>query len=376
MLMQRKRDRHVLLTTDAVGGIWRYTLDLANGLSALGVRCTIVCLGPVDEVEAELDVAKIEKASLLCEPLPLDWLASDVSDVKSAAQRLADIARARGVDIVHLHSPAYAAFATFRVPVVVVNHSCVATWWQNVHGTELPHDLSWRAGLTRRGLLEADAVVTPTYAFALSTTRAYALPFLPHVIHNASTSVDEPIGYRPEAEVLTAGRLWDESKNVAALDRAAASIHAPVLAAGAMVGPHGARCHLQFVRPLGQLTDAGVRARYERRPVYVSTAIYEPFGLAILEAARFGCALVLADIPSLRELWQDAAIFVNPHDTTILAETINRLLDAPAQRHQLGQRAAVRSQYYNVPAMVTKVQSLHDAVLERSRARLTSCGAA
>ena len=32
-------------------------------------------------------------------------------------------------------------------------------------------------------------------------------------------------------------------------------------------------------------------------------ARYEPFGLSILEAALSGCALVLGDLPSLRELW-------------------------------------------------------------------------
>ena len=40
------------------------------------------------------------------------------------------------------------------------------------------------------------------------------------------------------------------------------------------------------------------------------TALYEPFGLAVLEAAQAGCALVLSDIPTFRELWDGAALFV------------------------------------------------------------------
>ena len=35
-----------------------------------------------------------------------------------------------------------------------------------------------------------------------------------------------------------------------------------------------------------------------RAAIFFSPALYEPFGLGVLEAAARGCALVLADIPS------------------------------------------------------------------------------
>ena len=49
-----------------------------------------------------------------------------------------------------------------------------------------------------------------------------------------------------------------------------------------------------------------------RTAVFVSPALYEPFGLAVLEAAQAGCALVLSDIPTFRELWDGVALFVAP----------------------------------------------------------------
>ena len=52
------------------------------------------------------------------------------------------------------------------------------------------------------------------------------------------------------------------------------------------------------------------RAGSARCPIFVSAARYEPFGLAVLEAAQAGCALVLSDIPTFRELWDGAALFV------------------------------------------------------------------
>ena len=52
------------------------------------------------------------------------------------------------------------------------------------------------------------------------------------------------------------------------------------------------------------------------------------FGFSVLEAALSGCALVLGDIPSLREIWGDAALFVPPDDTERSAKTLSNSLIA------------------------------------------------
>jgi glycosyltransferase involved in cell wall biosynthesis len=63
------------------------------------------------------------------------------------------------------------------------------------------------------------------------------------------------------------------------------------------------------------LSAREVAERLAERPVFVSASRYEPFGLAVLEAARAGCALLLSDIPTFRELWAGAAAFVRPRTT-------------------------------------------------------------
>ena len=59
-----------------------------------------------------------------------------------------------------------------------------------------------------------------------------------------------------------------------------------------------------------------------RAAIYALPAHYEPFGLSILEAAMSGCALVLGDIPSLREIWGDAAVFVHPDNRDAVARCL------------------------------------------------------
>jgi glycosyltransferase involved in cell wall biosynthesis len=77
--------------------------------------------------------------------------------------------------------------------------------------------------------------------------------------------------------------------------------------------------------------------------IYALPARYEPFGLSVLEAALSGCALVLGDIPSLRETWQDAALFVAPDDHAALHEALVSLMHNPSERSRLAQAAFVRA---------------------------------
>ena len=73
-------------------------------------------------------------------------------------------------------------------------------------------------------------------------------------------------------------------------------------------------------------------------------ARYEPFGLSVLEAALSGCALVLGDIASLREVWQDAALYVPPDDAGALTAALARLIAEPELRHSLATSARKRAE--------------------------------
>src|SRR5690606_19010272 len=110
--------------------------------------------------------------------------------------------------------------------------------------------------------------------------------------------------------VLAAGRLWDESKNIATLAQAADLMRGDVYVAGSDEHPARGRVPLSGVRAVGQLPPDVLSAWYARAAVFVHPAVYEPFGLAPLEAALHGCPLVLGDIPSLREVWDNAAMYV------------------------------------------------------------------
>jgi glycosyltransferase involved in cell wall biosynthesis len=349
------------MTADAVGGVWQYALDVARGLKCGGVETTLAVLGPEPTPDQARAAEEAGVAALIATDLPLDWTAKSRSEVERAGREVARLAAQCAADIVHLNGAALGV-AEFPVPVVGVCHSCVATWWQAVRSGPLPEEFVWRTELLREGYRAAAALTAPTEAFAEATARIYRLPRAPTVIRNGRAPA--ALGKRDaQPFAFTAGRLWDEGKNLAALDRAAARLAIRIEAAGPTEGPNGARIALPNLRLLGRVSDAQVAERLACRPVFVSVAKYEPFGLAVLEAAQAGCALVLSDLASFRELWDGAALFVEAGDDRAIASALDSLLADPQRRTALGASARARAENYSVEAMVGGLMTVYGSVL-------------
>jgi len=367
----------LFITADAVGGVFTYALDLARALAPLEVGVTLVVLGPaMSERQREAALAT-PGLSLIWPDLPLDWLARSDHDVRSSAEALADLARGAGADVVQLNAPSL-ALADYPAPVVGVAHSCVASWWGDVKSGPLPVDFAWRTRLMREGLARADALVCPSHAYAGAVRRLYgARPIVVHNGRDRSPALPSTAATVAPSFAFTAGRLWDEGKNAATLDAAARDMDVPLLLAGPLEAPHGERFASRHAKALGPLAEKAVRERLARRPVFVSAALYEPFGLSVLEAAQAGCPLVLSDIPTFRELWEGAAVFVAPRDSGGFAKAVNRLASNPELSRRFGVAASNRARAYGVHRMASAMANLYRALVARAgRPQINLDGAA
>jgi glycosyltransferase involved in cell wall biosynthesis len=362
-----RRPLRLLMTADAVGGVWQYATDLAGALADHGVETTLAVLGPAPSAQALSQAVAIPQTGIVITGLPLDWTAGSPGEIAEASRAVAGLARSVGADVVHLNSPALAADARFPAPVVGVCHSCLATWWRAVRSGPLPQDFVWRTALLASGFRAAEALAAPTAAFARMTADAYGIP-PPRVVRNGRRPGAPHEPAEPACLVFTAGRLWDEGKNLAALDRAAARLDVPVLAAGPLAGPNGAMIALPHIQALGELDGEDIQAWLARRPIFASVPRYEPFGLAVLEAAQAGCALVLSDIPTLRELWDGAALFVPADGDAAIASAIHELVADPRRRARLGGAARARSELYTIESTAQGMMAIYEAVLARQAA--------
>ncbi len=186
---------------------------------------------------------------------------------------------------------------------------------------------------------------------------------MPVAVHNGRAPSAMAGVSAPAPHAFTAGRLWDSVKNTDVLDRAAARLPAPFRAAGPSIGPHGETVLPKHLDLLGDLSAANMAAELAARPVFVSAASFEPFGLAVLEAAQASCALVLSDIPTFRELWDNAALFTPVGEDAAIASAIEALLSDPDRRNALAGAAQARASRYRPERMASQMAGLYAELL-------------
>jgi glycosyltransferase involved in cell wall biosynthesis len=348
----------ILMTTDAIGGVWQYATTLAAGLADHGVEVVLAVTGPGLDAAQQREAAALANVTTIDTGLPLDWLSDDAS-VAAAGAALADLARNQRADIVHLNSPTLAADCPFDVPVVAVAHGCVGTWWEAARTEPLDPRYHWHRERMRRGLIAADRVIAPSASYAETLRRYYALAATPDVVHNGRRIAVEIDAAPVQDFALTVGRLWDAVKNTATLDAVAERLAIPFKAAGAATGPHGETAMIDHLQPLGHVDADTLAKLLAARPPFVSAATFEPFGLAVLEAAGAGCPLILSDIPTFRELWDGVAIFVTPTDVAGFAAAIERCVGDVTERRRLGEAARARSHRYSAARMAEAMASVY-----------------
>lgn len=333
----------VLMTADPVGGVWTYMLELARGLLSSGVDQIVVASlgGPVSPSQrAAFD--RLGPGAILHEDhRKLEWMDNPWEDVAATGEWLLELERKHRPDLVHLNGYAHAALP-FRAPVVVAAHSCVRSWWRAVHNCCPPASWDRYHTAVASGLRAADLVVAPTSAILAELTAHYGALPASRVIAHGRSPLPSP-GLPREPAILGVGRLSDEAANLRPLADLAPSLPWPVRLAGSARAPDGAEISLPGVELLGELSETTLGAHLDRASIFVAPARHEPFGFSILEAAHAGCALVLGDIPCLRETWDGAAIFVPPGDSAALAAALGDYIARPTLRRRLSAEARRRA---------------------------------
>jgi glycogen(starch) synthase len=337
----------ILMTADTIGGVWTYAIDLAKALEPFGIEIALATMGdPVSPAQRRA-ADRCANLTLHESTYKLEWMNNPWEDVATAGCWLLDLEQRVKPDVIHLNGYAHGALP-FAAPIMVVAHSCVLSWWQAVKGEAAPREWLRYRDEVSRGIHDADVVIAPTRAMLAAIEFHYGTPRSKRVIYNGR---DASIYHaaKKESFILTAGRIWDEAKNIAALRAIAADVKWPICVAGEQQHPDGRTQNVDGdLLPLGKLEPRALADWYSRADIYALPARYEPFGLSAVEAALSECALVLGDIPSLREVWDDAAFFVSPNDPDELCDQLNGLVEHPALRNTLARRGRMRAAQYSL----------------------------
>jgi glycosyltransferase involved in cell wall biosynthesis len=367
---EMKTVNHVLMTADTVSGVWNYSMELARVLAGFEIKVSLATLGTRVTPTQRAEAKAIPNLDLYESSFKLEWMPEPWDEVRISGDWLLNLEDLLKPDIVHLNGYCHGAL-DWKSPTVVVCHSCVLSWWQAVRYERAPLEWICYEDEVRDGLRHAGAVVAPTEAMLGEIERIYGEMPKGRVIYNARDGEDfMPLAKEPF--VLTVGRLWDEAKNISALDAVACEVEWPIYAAGESAR-ETIECTHENIIGLGKLLKDDMAIWLGKASIYALPARYEPFGLSVLEAALAGCALVLGDIPSLREVWGDSALYIDPKNNDALRNTLNSLIGSPREVEALGEKARQRAQFYNPKRMGCDYLELYEELVsERPVAAIRS----
>ncbi|HSX84265.1 MAG TPA: glycosyltransferase family 4 protein, partial [Cellvibrio sp.] len=223
------------MTTDTLGGVWSYCMELCAALQPHAVEVVLATMGRALSLEQRKQVDLLDNVEVHESTWRLCWMEEPWEDVSRAGEWLLSLARRYQPDVIHLNDLGHGNLV-WPAPVVMVGHSCVLSWWDAVKNTSAPDE--WQDYLKRigAGLRHADLVVAPTRAMYEALAHHYG-PFTSadhscSVIYNGCNFpalADSPTEKFLHAEplIFAAGRIWDEAKNIGALSTIAADLHWP-----------------------------------------------------------------------------------------------------------------------------------------------------
>jgi glycosyltransferase involved in cell wall biosynthesis len=338
----------MLSYTGSKGGMETYTRQLYRELGSMTTGLEFVAL------------ASREGARLDTSWFPGEVIASPISGENRFVWAFGELvasswwARRRGADLVH--SPATLGPAYTSMPTVITIHDML--YWSHPELMATPlytEPVKW---MEKRGARNAAHVITDSQVSADEIVRYLGYPSdRLHVVPLAAkdSAVRTPRPPSPENLVLASGQRLPH-KNWTGLIRASALLEEEVRPQLVITGARGEDPLQPLVDALGlhdwvtlkgwvdddELVALQGRARAMAMPTFC-----EGFGLPVLEAMSMGLPVLASDIPVLREVGGDAALWFDPRSTRSIADALRVVSTQPERMSELSAAGLVRAQQFS-----------------------------
>lgn len=240
----------------------------------------------------------------------------------------------------------------------------------------------------RLSLAGAKAIITDSHCskkdlvhyFRLPSSKIYVTPLAADPVYQKNVSQEQLDAiskkyHLPSEFILTVAGGPNPNKNLPFLAEATEELHIPlVIVGGGVVKPlpegklHAELRDLAKLKTYNHLILPGfvptedLSAIYRLATLYCQPALYEGFGLPLLEAMICGCLIVSSNTSSLPEIYPDKSITFNPKSKSSLLKALEKALNLTDHQKQHYIRA---SQHKSFDFSWSKTARMTEAVYQR-----------
>ena len=114
---------------------------------------------------------------------------------------------------------------------------------------------------------------------------------------------------------------------------------------------------------LGDVSNDDLINLYINAKMLVFPSFYEGFGLPPLEAISCNCPIIVSDIPVLKEVYGDSALYIDPYSIDDIMNKISKLLNDSKLREKKIRLAVTQSQKYSWKKSAIKIMDLIKGII-------------
>src|SRR5690554_2972369 len=101
--------KRVLMTADALGGVWTYSMELCRALGEHDVEVLLATMGAMPSEDQREEAHRLQNVELVSSRFPLEWMADSWPGVAAAGRWLLELERRFAPDVIHLNGYVHSA---------------------------------------------------------------------------------------------------------------------------------------------------------------------------------------------------------------------------------------------------------------------------
>lgn len=127
----------IIMTTDTIGGVWTYSMELCAALRDYPVEIHLVGLGGYPSKSQKKEVEKLKNVTFYPKNYKLEWMENSEKGTVQTEWKIYELCKRIQPDLLHFNNYVRDG-RIWGIRKITVFHSCVQTWWQAVKGEQVP----------------------------------------------------------------------------------------------------------------------------------------------------------------------------------------------------------------------------------------------